>query len=47
MAPTLSRDVTLDIDTEMKCRICDRKEETINSAVEGHLEVFNDPSRGV
>uniref|UniRef100_E6QWL5 Uncharacterized protein n=1 Tax=mine drainage metagenome TaxID=410659 RepID=E6QWL5_9ZZZZ len=37
----------LDIDTEMKCRICDRKDETINSAVEGHLEVFNDPSRGV
>lgn len=31
----------MDIDTEMRCRICDRKDEAVNAAVGGHLEVFN------
>lgn len=31
----------MDIDTEMRCRICDRKDESVNAAVGGHLEVFN------
>ena len=31
----------MDIDAEMRCRICDRKDEAINSAVGGHFEVFN------
>jgi radical SAM protein with 4Fe4S-binding SPASM domain len=35
----------MDIDTEMKCRICDRKDETINSAVAGHEKVFDGPSQ--
>jgi radical SAM protein with 4Fe4S-binding SPASM domain len=31
----------LDIDSEMKCRICDRKDEAVNAAVGGHFAVFN------
>jgi len=31
----------LDVDRQMKCRICDRKDEAINSAVAGHQAVFN------
>ncbi len=31
----------MDIDTEMRCRICDRKDEAINASVSGHFEAFN------
>ena len=34
----------LDVDTEMQCRICDRKDEAINAAVGGHFEAFNTAS---
>jgi radical SAM protein with 4Fe4S-binding SPASM domain len=33
-----------DVDTQMKCRICDRKDEAINSAVAGHWRVFDGPA---
>jgi radical SAM protein with 4Fe4S-binding SPASM domain len=35
----------LDIDTQMKCRICDRKDETVNSAVAGYARAFDGPAR--
>jgi radical SAM protein with 4Fe4S-binding SPASM domain len=31
----------MDIDTEMRCRICDRKDESINAAVGAHFEAYN------
>lgn len=31
----------MDIDTEMRCRICDRKDEAVNAAVGSHFEAFN------
>lgn len=31
----------MEVDRHMKCRICDRKDEAINSAVAGHQDVFN------
>lgn len=34
----------LDVDTEMKCRICDRKDETVNTAVSAYMEAFNGPA---
>lgn len=36
----------LEVDRDMKCRICDRKDEAINSAVAGHHAVFNGDARG-
>lgn len=37
----------MDIDTEMRCRICDRKDEAVNAAVGGHFEVFNNVAPAV
>lgn len=31
-----------DVDTVMRCRICDRKDESINAAVAGNVDAFND-----
>ena len=33
-----------DVDSELRCRICDRKDEAINSAVVGHEIAFDGPS---
>lgn len=33
----------MDVDTGMKCRICDRKDEAINAAVGAHFEAFDNP----
>lgn len=40
----LRRDMfALDVDTQMKCRVCDRKDEAINSAAAGHCSAFDGP----
>ncbi|MBY5324382.1 radical SAM protein [Rhizobium leguminosarum] len=42
---TRKRMFELDVDTQMKCRICDRKDEAINSAVASHERAFYGPAR--